>query len=86
MTSQSLTFDAVAEPPGPDGMPTGIAPGLPTRRGSALGWGSGPTLGTVRGGTRRAHARLAPVHRQLARLAGDGDRAARLLSTWCPPP
>ncbi len=28
---------------------------------------------------------LAPVHRALVRTAGGGDRAARFLSTWCPP-
>jgi hypothetical protein len=50
------------------------------------GGGSGPTLGTVRGGTRRAHARLAPVHRQLTRFAGDGDGdgLVRFLSSWSP--
>ena len=32
------------------------------------------------------HARARALHRQLARLAGDGDRAAPFLSTWCPPP
>jgi hypothetical protein len=29
---------------------------------------------------------LVSVHRKLARLSGDGDRAARFLSTWCLPP
>jgi predicted choloylglycine hydrolase len=28
---------------------------------------------------------LMPVYRRLVRLAGDGDLAARFLSTWCPP-
>ena len=28
---------------------------------------------------------LVPVHRRLTELAGGGDRAARFLSTWCPP-
>lgn len=87
MTSQSLTFDAVAKAlPGPMVCPLASLLVCPRDVVPRSGGGSGPTLGTVRGGTRRAHARFAPVHRQLTRFAGEGDGVVRFLSSWSPPP
>ncbi|HSA80941.1 MAG TPA: C45 family peptidase [Geminicoccaceae bacterium] len=88
MTFQSLTFDAVAE----------ARPGRKWcarwhRSWSAYetwfcvrGGDSGPTRAGCEAALAEHMPELVPVHRQLARLAGDGDRAARFLSTWCPPP
>lgn len=88
MTSQSLTFDAVAEAfPGPKWCARWH------RSWSAYetwfrvrGGDSGPTRAQCEAALAERMPELVPVHRQLTRLAGDGDRAARFLSTWCPPP
>jgi predicted choloylglycine hydrolase len=87
MTAHSLTFDAVAEAaPGP-------AWAARWRRSwpAYAAWfrGNGGDAGPSRRACEAALAahmpELVPVHRRLTRLAGGGDRAARFLSTWCPP-
>ena len=51
----------------------------------ARGGDAGPDLATCVAALRRHMPELVPVHAALAQLAGGGDRAARFLSTWCPP-
>ena len=87
MTTHSLTFDAVCE----------AAPGPKWRARWRRSWPSYEEWFLTRGGddgAARAECEaalapympeLVPVHRELTRLAGGSDRAARFLSTWCPP-
>ncbi|MCB2052997.1 MAG: hypothetical protein KDE35_01985 [Geminicoccaceae bacterium] len=88
MTSDlSLTFDAVDE----------AEPGAKWRARWHRSWPAYEAWFTARGGdggpdraaceaALAAHMpELVPVHRRLTGLAGGGDRAARFLSTWCPP-
>lgn len=53
---------------------------------TARGGDAGPDLKVCEAALRRHMPELAPTHAALVRLAGGGDRAARFLSTWCPPP
>ncbi len=85
--THSLTFDAVAE----------SHPGsLWTARWrrswasyktwfSARGGDEGPSRAASESALARHMPELVPVHRRLTELAGGCDRAARFLSTWCPP-
>lgn len=50
------------------------------------GGDSGPTRAGCAAALAEHMPELVPVHRRLTRLAGAGNRAARVLSTWCPPP
>jgi predicted choloylglycine hydrolase len=82
-----LTFDAVAEArPGPkwkrrrDRSWPAYETWFRTRGGDA-----GPDLAACVAALRRHMPELVPVHAALARRSGGGDRAARFLSTWCPP-
>lgn len=82
-----LTFDAVSE----------ARPGPKWRRRWERSWpayeawfrarggDAGPDLATCVAALGRHMPELVPVHAALARLSGGGDRAARFLSTWCPP-
>jgi predicted choloylglycine hydrolase len=86
--SQSLTFDAVAEAlPGPKWRARWHR-SWPAYEAwfRVRGGDSGPTRARCEAALAEHMPELVQVHRQLARLAGDGDRAARFLSTWCPPP
>ena len=51
----------------------------------ARGGDAGPSRADCEAAIRRYMPELAPLHRDLSRLVGDGDRAARFLSGWCPP-
>ena len=85
--TRSLTFDAVAE--------AGAGPQWVARwRRSwpsyqrwfrARGGDDGPDRAACEAALARHMPELVPVHRRLTALAGGGDRAARFLSTWCPP-
>jgi predicted choloylglycine hydrolase len=85
--TQSLTFDAVAEP---HAGPLWVArwrrswPAYDTWF-RARGGDDGPGRTASESALARHMPELVPVHRQLTMLAGGGDRAARFLSTWCPP-
>ncbi|MGY9047443.1 hypothetical protein P775_12395 [Puniceibacterium antarcticum] len=87
MANMSLTFDAVAEPtPGPKwqarwtrSWPAYKAWFL-SRNGDA-----GPSATACRKALKTHMPELVPVYEDLVALAGGGDRAARFLSTWCPP-
>jgi predicted choloylglycine hydrolase len=87
MTLHSLTFDAVAEP---HAGPRWAArwwrswPAYETWF-RARGGDDGPSLAACETALARHMPELVPVHRRLTILAGGGDRAARFLSTWCPP-
>jgi predicted choloylglycine hydrolase len=83
----SMTFDAVAEAqPGPRWQAR-------WRRSwpdyeawfRARGGDAGPDAQACRAALARYMPELVPVYDRLVRLAGGGDRAARFLSTWCPP-
>jgi predicted choloylglycine hydrolase len=49
------------------------------------GGDAGPSRAECVAAIERHMPELAPVHSELTRLAGGGDRAARFLSAWCPP-
>ncbi|WP_102107450.1 C45 family autoproteolytic acyltransferase/hydolase [Oceaniglobus roseus] len=51
----------------------------------ARGGDAGPDRKTCEAALARYMPELLPVHRRLVALAGGGDRAARFLTTWCPP-
>ncbi len=85
--THELTFDAVSE----------ARPGTKWRRRWDRSWpayeawfrardgDAGPDLASCVAALARHMPELVPVHAALARLSGGGDRAARFLSTWCPP-
>lgn len=87
MTSMTLTFDAVDEcTPGPKwaarwdrSWPAYEAWFI------ARGGDSGPSRTECREAMKRHMPELISVYDQLVTLAGGSDRAARFLSTWCPP-
>ncbi|KEZ78211.1 C45 family autoproteolytic acyltransferase/hydolase [Salinisphaera hydrothermalis] len=51
----------------------------------ASGGDHGPSRAACEAALAEHMPELAPVHARLTSLAGGGDRAARFLSTWCPP-
>ncbi len=51
----------------------------------ARGGDSGPSRADCEGALATFMPELVPLWRRLLRLAGGSDRAARFLSTWCPP-
>lgn len=51
----------------------------------AKGGDDGPSLRDCKAALRRYMPELLPTHARLSSLAGGSDRAARFLSTWCPP-
>ncbi len=51
----------------------------------ARGGDAGPDRSACRAALGRHMPELLPVYDQLVAIAGGGDRAARFLSTWCPP-
>ncbi|MCQ0092446.1 C45 family autoproteolytic acyltransferase/hydolase [Roseovarius sp. M141] len=87
MTDLTLTFDAVSEAvPGPKWAarwrrcwPDYQAWFI------ARGGDDGPSLAECKAALRRYMPELLAVHGRLTTLAGGSDRAARFLSTWCPP-
>ena len=87
MTTMTLTFDAVSED----------APGAkwqarwdrswPAYQAWFIGRGGdqGPTRSDCRAALHRHMPELLATYDRLVSLAGGSDRAARFLSTWCPP-
>jgi predicted choloylglycine hydrolase len=87
MTHMTLTFDAVSEPtPGPK-WKTRWDRSWPAYEAWFVGRGgdSGPTRQQCRDAMHRHMPELLPVYDRLVMVAGGSDRAARFLSTWCPP-
>ena len=87
MTQMTLTFDAVSEPtPGPKwaarwqrSWPAYEAWFI------ARGGDQGPSNLECRDALKRYMPELVAVYDRLVVVAGGSDRAARFLSTWCPP-
>ena len=87
MTQMTLTFDAVAEPtPGPKwrarwnrSWPAYEAWFV------ARGGDQGPSRAQCRDAMKRYMPELVATYDRLVAVAGGTDRAARFLSTWCPP-
>lgn len=87
MTGSTLTFDAVSEStPGPK-WAARWQRSWPAYEAwfVARGGDSGPSRGACEAALQRHMPELVPLHAQLTRLSGGGDRAARFLSTLCPP-
>lgn len=87
MTTMTLTFDAVDEPiPGPK-WASRWRRSWPAYEAwfVARGGDHGPSRSDCRSAMRRHMPELIAVYDQLVEIAGGSDRAARFLSTWCPP-
>ncbi|UWR27883.1 C45 family autoproteolytic acyltransferase/hydrolase [Sulfitobacter sp. S223] len=87
MTNMTLTFDAVSEPtPGPKWQSRWDR-SWPAYEAWFIGRGgdNGPTKQQCRAAMQRYMPELLPVYDRLVMVAGGSDRAARFLSTWCPP-
>ncbi|SNR77446.1 C45 family autoproteolytic acyltransferase/hydolase [Puniceibacterium sediminis] len=87
MASMSLTFDAVNEAtPGPKWLARWNR-SWPAYEAWFLGRGgdAGPSAAASRDALQKHMPELVPVYDRLVALTGGGDRAARFLSTWCPP-
>jgi predicted choloylglycine hydrolase len=87
LTIHSLTFDAVAEPVAGPLWADRWRRSWPAYEAwfRARGGDAGPDRAACAAALARHMPELVPVYRRLTRLAGGGDRAARFLSTWCPP-
>ena len=87
MTLQSLTFDAIAEPRPGRSWVARWRRSWPAYEAwfRARGGDDGPSRVECEAALAEHMPELVQVHRRLTRLAGGGDRAARFLSTWCPP-
>lgn len=87
MAMYSLTFDALAEAlPGPE-WAARWRRSWPSYEAwfRAKGGDGGPSRAACEAALAAHMPELVPVHRRLVQLAGGGDRAARFLSSWCPP-
>jgi predicted choloylglycine hydrolase len=87
MTNLSLTFDAVSEEkPGPK-WAARWARSWPAYEAwfIANGGDNGPSRTACEAALRDHMPELVETHAQLTAVAGGTDRAARFLSTWCPP-
>lgn len=87
MTQMTLTFDAINEAaPGPK-WAARWQRSWPAYEAWFVGRGgdNGPTRAECETALEHYMPELIPVYRRLVELAGGSDRAARFLSTWCPP-
>ena len=87
MTQMTLTFDAVSEAtPGPK-WAARWARSWPSYKAwfIARGGDNGPSGTDCRTAIERYMPELTTVYDRLVAVAGGSDRAARFLSTWCPP-
>ncbi|WP_299960989.1 C45 family peptidase [uncultured Roseobacter sp.] len=88
MTSMTLTFDAVDEAtPGPK-WAARWARFWPAYEAwfVARGGDAGPSRDECCAALKHYMPELIPTYDRLVAIAGGSDRAARFLSTWCPPP
>lgn len=87
MTDMTLVFDAIAEPNPGAKWKARWARSWPAYEAwfVARGGDHGPSRGACRSAMQRHMPELLPVYDRLVSLAGGSDRAARFLSTWCPP-
>lgn len=87
MTQMTLTFDAVFEAtPGPK-WAARWQRSWPAYEAwfTARGGDHGPSREDCRAAIERHMPELIPIYDRLVLIAGGSDRAARFLSTWCPP-
>lgn len=87
MTQMTLTFDAVSETyPGPKWQARWNR-SWPAYKAwfIARGGDQGPSKSECRSALNQYMPELVPVYDRLVEIAGGSDRAARFLSTWCPP-
>ncbi|SFG37368.1 C45 family autoproteolytic acyltransferase/hydolase [Sulfitobacter dubius] len=87
MTQMTLTFDAVAEAtPGPK-WAARWQRSWPAYEAwfTARGGDHGPSREDCRAAMESHMPELVPIYDRLVLIAGGSDRAARFLSTWCPP-
>lgn len=87
MTTMTLAFDAVSEAmPGPK-WAARWARSWPAYEAwfVARGGDNGPSRADSRAAIQRYMPELTAVYDRLVTVAGGSDRAARFLSTWCPP-
>lgn len=87
MTEMTLTFDAVAEATAGPKWKARWNRSWPAYEAwfVARGGDLGPSRRQCRAAMQRHMPELLPVYDRLVRIAGGSDRAARFLSTWCPP-
>ncbi len=85
--THSLRFDAISEAtPGPKWAARWQRSGPAYEAWFiARGGDNGPDRAACEAALHHYMPKLVPVHAQLTALAGGSDRAARFLSTWCPP-
>ncbi|MGB7757087.1 MAG: C45 family peptidase [Salinisphaera sp.] len=83
----SLQFDAVAEARPGTAWKTRWERSWPAYEAwwIASGGDNGPSRAACEAALAKHMPELVPVHKRLTALAGGSDRAARFLSTWCPP-
>lgn len=87
MTDMTLTFDAVSEPtPGPKWLARWNR-SWPAYEAwfTARGGDNGPSAKESRAALKAHMPELLPTYDRLVKLTGGSDRAAKFLSTWCPP-
>lgn len=87
MHTHSLTFDAVQEAAPGSKWASRWARSWPAYEAwfIARGGDAGPSRADCEAALKAHMPELVPFHRRLTTLAGGSDRAARFLSTWCPP-
>ena len=87
MSSMTLTFDAVNEPSAGAKWRQRWQRSWPAYEAwfIARGGDAGPDRKTCRAALERYMPQIVPVYDGLVSLAGGTERAARFLSTWCPP-
>ncbi|MFX0547256.1 C45 family autoproteolytic acyltransferase/hydrolase [Roseovarius sp. S1116L3] len=87
MTPMTLTFDAISEKAPAEKWHKRWLRSWPAYEAwfVAHGGDAGPDRRACRSALGRYMPELLPVYDQLVAIAGGDDRAARFLSTWCPP-
>ena len=87
MTQMTLTFDAVDEPVAGPKWAERWHRSWPAYQAwfTARGGDNGPSRSACRDAMQHHMPELVPVYDKLVLIAGGSDRAARFLSTWCPP-
>ncbi len=87
MSNMILTFDALDEPIAGPKWRARWQRSWPAYEAWFIGRGGdqGPSAAACRSALQQHMPELVPVYDRLVELAGGSDRAARFLSTWCPP-
>lgn len=87
MTRMTLTFDAISEATPGSKWASRWQRSWPAYKAwfTARGGDQGPSREDCRAAMQRHMPELLPIYDRLVLIAGSSDRAARFLSTWCPP-